>query len=109
MERNAHTNYCQLSTKATPLCRLENRHRLTLFIHYVTDCSRHMLRLPQPTCASMSRPPLATRSIHVQLIQLPARICLEIIHHPFRLAVGLHDYMNMVGSNVRCKQCPTMV
>ncbi len=68
-----------------------------------------MLRLPQPSRASMPCPPLAARSIQSRAIQEPACIGLHIVHHPLGASLRFHDHVNVIGAHVCGQQRPVLL
>ena len=60
------------------IVRLENGHLLALFVDYVLDGGRDVLRFPQPACATVACPPLAIKSIQPRLAQTAAGISFEV-------------------------------
>ena len=80
--------------------RLEHRHWITLLRNHISNCRRHILRLPEPPGAPMPCPPLSRGFIQPQLIEVPARIGLEVVHDPLRACFGLYYDVNVIGTHV---------
>ena len=93
---------------AVPLS-FKHRHSLTLSIHHIANRSCNILPVLQPNCTSVPRPPLSIGPVRARLVQSPARIRFEGVHHAFRFRVRVHHRMNVSHSDVRRQERPAAV
>jgi len=80
--------------------RLENSHRIALLVHNIPNRGGDTLRLPQPPCTSVPRPPLAGGAIQPEPVQTSARIGLEVVHDSLRPNVAVHDDVHVIPAHV---------
>jgi hypothetical protein len=86
-----------------------NRHRLSLLLNHIPNCCSYVVPIPQPSSASVSRPPFAIRSVRTVRVQSPARVRFEVVHHLLGLCFGLYNSVNVIGADVSRQQRPVSV
>jgi hypothetical protein len=93
---------------AVPLS-FKHGHSLTLSIHHVPNRSGNILPVPQPKRTSVPRPSLSIGVFRSQLIQSPARIRFEGVHHILGFRFCVHNRMNVSHSYMRRQKRPAPV
>ncbi len=91
------------------LLRYPERHWLPLPINYVPDCCSNVVPIQQPSGATVPRPSCSARAFRTDLVQSPARIGFERVHHFLRFRVSFHHRMNVSRPNMRRQKCPLPV
>jgi hypothetical protein len=86
--------------------RFKNRHWLALPLHYVPDCRSDIVPPPQPSSATVPSPSFSIRLVRAALVQSPARVGFEVVHHLLGFRVCLHHGMNVRRPYVRRQKCP---
>jgi hypothetical protein len=89
--------------------RYKNRHRLPLLLNHISDGCSHVIPIPQPTRTSMPRPSFSITPVHAVLVQSPAGIGFEVVHHLFGPCFRLHDGMDVIRAHVCGKKRPFAV
>jgi len=97
--------------EGAPCLRLrhEHRHSLALIIHHVSNRSNNLFPIAQPKRAPVARSPFSIATVRTDLIQSPASVRFEGIHHLLRLCLCFHDCVNVVRARIRCQKRPTPV
>ncbi len=67
------------------------------------------LIFPQPSCVSMTRPPLSIPFITPKTVQTAAGIGLESVHHHLGANACFHYPMSVICSHVRRRQSPPTI
>jgi len=68
-----------------------------------------MLRFRQPSRTAMTCPALPVRLIEPHLVQMPACIRLEAVHHPFWWDFRFHHCVHVIGSNMARQEMPVVM
>jgi hypothetical protein len=89
--------------------RFKNRHRLPLAVHHISNCRSDIVPIPQPSSATVPPPSLSIRPVRAPLVQSPARIRFEVIHHFLGFRVRVYHRMNVSRSYMRRQKRPVTV
>ena len=93
---------------AVPLnVRHKHRHRVALAVNDVCHRSRNIIPMIQPASTPMPRPPFSILPLSLGLVQSPASIRFESIHHFLGFLPRLHNNVDMCSTNVRRQKRPS--